>query len=485
MNTELKLLLLEDDAADAELIQLLLKRSGLQFEAVVATDEREFLQALESNGYHAVLADNALPQYNSMEALDLIRKTNPDVAFILVTGTVSEEFAVKIIQQGADDYILKTNLTRLPSAITSAIEKKKISREKVAAEKEIEKEKELSISIINSLPGIFYLCDNQGKFLRWNKNFERISGYNAAEIGTMSPDDFFNPGNKQAFARYIRNSFARGYGEAEVVFTTRDGKQIPYYFTSMAVSFQQKECLICVGLDITAGKESEKALKQLNGELHRISAHLENIREKEQARIAREVHDQLGQQLTGLKMDISWLKDKLDKGMSTVVIREKLEEMSGMVDEAVVAVRKVASDLRPSILDDFGLVEALDWQSKEFSKRSGIGVYFKHPDNKLKLSPSVTISLFRIYQEILTNVARHANSKNINASLEWQQDNLILSVSDDGKGFDSSKPITSLGLLGMKERAYMIGGTLNINSAPGAGTTVSVNVPMNVTPEHE
>jgi len=113
MNTELKLLLLEDNPADAELIQKLLQRSGMQFDATVASDEKEFLKAMDEKKFDAVLADNALPQYSSIEALKLIRKKDPGVAFILVTGTVSEEFAVNIIQQGADDYILKTNLTHL------------------------------------------------------------------------------------------------------------------------------------------------------------------------------------------------------------------------------------------------------------------------------------------------------------------------------------------------------------------------------------
>src|SRR5258708_40318855 len=124
MDNELKLLLLEDNPADAELIQKLLQRSGMKFSAEVASDESEFLQAIGHNQFDAVLADNALPQYSSMEALKLIRKKSPGVAFILVTGTVSEEFAVNIIQQGADDYILKTNLTRLSSAINKAVENK-------------------------------------------------------------------------------------------------------------------------------------------------------------------------------------------------------------------------------------------------------------------------------------------------------------------------------------------------------------------------
>src|SRR5260221_14036603 len=119
MDTGLKLLLLEDNPDDAELIQQLLKRSGMQFSAEVVSDEKEFLKALNTNNFDAVLADNALPQYSSMEALHMIKQKNPFTAFILVTGTVSEEFAVNIIRQGADDYILKTNLTRLSSAISN------------------------------------------------------------------------------------------------------------------------------------------------------------------------------------------------------------------------------------------------------------------------------------------------------------------------------------------------------------------------------
>ncbi|MEQ1675417.1 MAG: PAS domain S-box protein [Chitinophagaceae bacterium] len=262
METNLKLLMLEDDPADAELIQTLLQRAGLQFNAVVASNEGEFLEAMKDNGYHAVLADNALPQYSSMEALKIIRANNPYVAFILVTGTVSEEFAVNIIKQGADDYILKHNLTRLPAAISNAISKKKAEWEKEIAEKEIEKEKELSDSIVNSLPGIFYLCDSEGKFLRWNKNFERISGYNAEEISKMSPQYFFTPKGKESIEKYIEQSIATGFGQIETIFVTRQGKKIPYFFTSMATRMDHSDCLICVGLDISASKQSEKEKRE-------------------------------------------------------------------------------------------------------------------------------------------------------------------------------------------------------------------------------
>jgi signal transduction histidine kinase len=355
MSEDLKILLLEDNPDDAELIQRLLKRSGMKFHSVTASDENEFLTAIEDEGYDVVLADNALPQYSSIEALKLIRTTNPGVAFILVTGTVSEEFAVNIIQQGADDYILKTNLTRLPAAIKNAIEKKRIQQEQ---------------------------------------------------------------------------------------------------------------------------ERSQQELKQLNEELRSVSAHLEKIREEEQARIAREIHDQIGQQLTGLKMDISWLKRMTNNKAEPQSILEKLNEISVNLDEAVKTVRKVASDLRPSILDDFGLIDALDWHSKEFSSRYGINVHFKSLIKDVRIDPDISIGLFRIYQEALVNVARHAEAKNVITIFEIVDNEASLRISDDGKGFDTSVTKKTLGLLGMKERAQMIGGTFTIDSKPGKGTSVFVTAPI-------
>ncbi|MFC0773631.1 hybrid sensor histidine kinase/response regulator [Terrimonas alba] len=472
MNTELKLLLLEDNPADADLIQTLLKRAGLQFSAVVAGDEAEFLAAMKSQGYHAVLADNALPQYSSMEALKLIQKTNPHVAFILVTGTVSEEFAVNIIQQGADDYILKTNLTRLPAALKSAIEKKRSRYEKELAEKEREKEKELSISIVNSLPGVFFLCDRYGNFLRWNRNLEFITGYDNDEVSTLTLNFFI-----EDIDSYVHRCFATGYGETEALLIRRDGRRIHYYFTSRVVTFEEKSCLLGVGIDISASKQSALVLKQLNEELLTVSGHLERIREDEQARIAREVHDQLGQMLTGLKMDLSWLRNHNDS-KNQASVRQRMDEMAALLDDAMRSVKKIASDLRPSVLDDFGLIEGLHWQSREFHKRYGVEVEVIHPEQEIDIDPSVAIGVFRIYQEALTNVARHAEATKVTTTLSYLKDILTLTVEDNGKGFDTSMVLKSLGLLGMRERAYIMNGQVTIKSEAGKGTTVSVGVPL-------
>jgi two-component system sensor histidine kinase UhpB len=469
MNPSLDILLLEDNPDDATLIKLLLSRAGLAFNAIVAADEAEFLEAINHHSFDVVLADNALPQYSSLEALSKIKKSSPHAAFILVTGTVSEEFAVSIIQQGADDYILKNNLTRLPAAIEKAIERKRIERER-------EMEMNLSDSIINSLPGVFCFIDQAGKFLRWNKNFINVTGYAQSEIEQMHPGDFFKAKNKEVVTKWIEQVFVKGHAEIEAKILTKKGQQISYFFTGMAANFNDQQCLIGIGLDITQQKKTELELKQLNEELRSVSRHLERIREEEQSRIAREVHDQLGQQITGLKMELALLRSYFHSGKDGEQIQLKIADMFQLLDDTVVTVRKIASDLRPSILDYFGLSESIETQNKEFEKRSGITVQFIKPTVDLVFDPGIAIGLYRIYQEVLTNIARHAEATIVNTWLAVSENEIVLTVTDNGKGFDQAKKTKSLGLLGMRERAHIMGGRIDIESESGKGTTITITV---------
>jgi two-component system sensor histidine kinase UhpB len=469
MNPSLDILLLEDNPDDATLIKLLLSRAGMAFQAIVASDEPEFLTAIKDHSFDVVLADNALPQYSSLEALAKIKKTSPHAAFILVTGTVSEEFAVSIIQQGADDYILKNNLTRLPAAIEKAIERKKVERER-------EMEMNLSDSIINSLPGVFYFIDQAGKFLRWNRNFINVTGYTQSEIERMHPGDFFEVKNKELVNMWIEQVFEKGHAEIEAKILTKKGAHISYFFTGMAANFNNQQCLIGIGLDITERKRSETELKQLNQELRSVSRHLERIREEEQSRIAREVHDQLGQQITGLKMELALLRSYFQSGKDGEQIQSKIADMFQLLDDTVVSVRKIASDLRPSMLDYFGLAESIENQNEEFTNRSGIKVEFSKPAADFVFEPGISIGLYRIYQEALTNVARHANATVVNTYLAVSEKEIVLTVTDNGKGFDHTKKTKSLGLLGMRERAHIMGGKIDIESEPGKGTTVKITV---------
>jgi len=583
-------------------------------------------------------------------------------------------------------------------------------------------EKALSDSIINSLPGIFYLFNKDGKYLRWNNNFENVTGYTAAEIIKIHPLDFFTPEEKIAVEEKIKNVFIKGSDITEANFKTKGGKLIPYYFTGMFIRYENEDCLLGVGLDIsekiksqkelfeseqkfrtlvqqasdgiivtdgdgnfievnesaatltgyqkqeldtmntddiffeeggikrplrynamangavvisehfikrkggkminvevsakqlsdgrfqrilrditeriqvedalrasekkyrllfndnplpmwinsqadnnfidvnnaaliaygyskkeflrmklsdldsftsslkkhlpnekntatsldgvyehvkkngqlikvdilthdiiyegkdailslandiTAKFEAEESLQKSNEALRDLASHLETIRENERSHMAREIHDELGQQLTGLKMDISWLNRKVNS--QDEAVKEKMKDAIALIDKTVITVRRIATQLRPSILDDLGLIAAMEWQSEEFEKRSEIKSIFSSNVSQLKINTDVATAVFRIFQESLTNVLRHSQATEVISFFRLENNIITLFIEDNGIGFKENeiKNKKTLGLLGMKERIQLINGKYEINGNSGKGTSVIITVPLN------
>lgn len=231
--------------------------------------------------------------------------------------------------------------------------------------------------------------------------------------------------------------------------------------------------------DITDSKEAEQRLNESTAELRLLASHLQDVREEERTAMAREIHDELGQQLTGLKMDVSWLSKRAD--LNDEVSRAKIKGILSLLDVTVSTVRRLAAELRPAILDDLGLPEALEWHARQFCERSGIQCAVKIRGNRTALPPGVATGLYRIFQEALTNVARHAKATQVSAELDMGPDKVDLIISDNGKGFDVHRIIgakKTLGLLGMKERALMMCGRCEWTSESGEGTTIRVSVPL-------
>ena len=233
------------------------------------------------------------------------------------------------------------------------------------------------------------------------------------------------------------------------------------------------------GQDITQIKKTEERLQKSYEEIRQLATHLQSIREDERTSMAREIHDELGQQLTGLNMYISWLNKKIHPQDGE--IKEKFSSTIQLIEDTVKSVRRLSTKLRPSMLDDLGLTAAMEWQGIEFEKRSGIQTNMINLTRNMNVPAEIATGVFRIFQESLTNVARHAEAKNVTATLEIKNDMLTLTISDDGKGFilDEIGSKKTLGLFGMKERAMVMGGTYEINTSPGEGTIVSVSIPLN------
>ena len=235
--------------------------------------------------------------------------------------------------------------------------------------------------------------------------------------------------------------------------------------------------------EIVERKLAEERLKESGDRLRDLSARLESLREDERTRLSREVHDELGQKLTGLKMDLNWLESRLEK-ISNEKLRTELEERivaaDATADEMIGTVQRIAAELRPGILDNLGLASALRHESGQFESRTGVRMVLNLPDVPLSLPPEISTTAYRVFQEMLTNVARHAEATEVRVSLQLPEGRLQLVVEDNGRGFspeDLQKPI-SLGLLGMKERAAMVKGSLTVEGLPGRGTTVRLEVPV-------
>jgi signal transduction histidine kinase len=229
-----------------------------------------------------------------------------------------------------------------------------------------------------------------------------------------------------------------------------------------------------VAVFVELHRKSER-LRESEDKLRRLAAHLISVREEERAHIAREIHDELGQVLTGLKMEVTWLAKRLREQP----LLEKTDSMCKLIDSTVQTVRKIATGLRPEMLDDMGLVAAIGWQAKEFQKRTGIRCRAKLPGEGTKLDIDVSTTAFRIFQEILTNVARHSRATRVDIDLDVDDAQVRLEVADNGVGIAEGElnGRKSLGLLGMHERALLFGGEVTISGAPGHGTRVSVVIP--------
>jgi two-component system, NarL family, sensor histidine kinase UhpB len=231
--------------------------------------------------------------------------------------------------------------------------------------------------------------------------------------------------------------------------------------------------------DITVRKQHEDELRRSQAELRELSARVLEAREDEKAHIARELHDELGQLLTALKMDLSWLRERLD-GQGDVA--KKAAEMGMLLDQTVTATRRISADLRPLMLDDLGLADAAQWLVDDFAKRTGIEARMELPETDAfeRLSKPVSIALYRAVQESLTNIARHASAKRAWVIFSHDDGAMRVEVEDDGRGIglDDLAKVRSLGLRGMRERIAYLGGSLDIGRAPRGGTRLRVKVPL-------
>ncbi|MFT4024060.1 MAG: PAS domain S-box protein [Flavihumibacter sp.] len=317
---------------------------------------------------------------------------------------------------------------------------------------------------------IFVYSPEKGKFTDANRKAAELLGYETEELLNLDPR-IFDDDATEMHTRFEKL-------EAGVPLRTerklkkKNGSLVEIEISAVKL---RDGSILAFARDIGERKKSEHEMLRLNGELRRLGNYLQEVRESERVHIAREIHDELGQQMTVLKMDITWLRKSLHRSIDEAQ-RKKFDEMAEQVNTAIKTIRKIASQLRPSLLDDIGLSAAMEWHLGEFSKRTGILVKSQLSNTEQPLPDSVKTNIFRILQEALTNVARHSSASCVEVDFSVTDHLVELEIADNGKGFNSSGVnAKTLGLLGMRERAHMIGAEYDINSVPGKGTRVHLS----------
>ncbi|MBI5858434.1 MAG: PAS domain S-box protein [Sphingobacteriales bacterium] len=316
-----------------------------------------------------------------------------------------------------------------------------------------------------------------------NDSFYKLYGLNRQtdNLNTLEPYTHTHPDDVLKMKTALDDAFKQQ--QQSVGFEFRFRMQDNTYRTFLDrvfISYDEKgqpERLIGAMLDITDRKKTEAQIKEYNEQLRQLAANLQTIREDERQRIGREVHDELGQWLAVLKMEIARIK-KIKEDEKT--LDESIAIMLQQVDGCIQSSKRIATELRPTLIDDMGLIAALEWQAEEFGKRAHIKSAFKTDLDKLKLPIDFAIAIFRIFQESLTNVMRHAEATVVTSSLFIKKGNIVLKIKDNGKGFDTAIIGTkkTMGLIGMRERVLLMNGTYAINSTPDKGTEITVTIPV-------
>lgn len=366
-----------------------------------------------------------------------------------------------------------------------------------------------------------FRLDTQGYVRSWNSGAQQIKGYSAQEIigkhfSIFYPPDAIKLGKPQHALREaakggrfqeegwrLRKDGSRFW--ADVVITalrdeagtlcgfakvTHDGSErrqreevLRQSRHELKTRIEDRRAEISkinqdLGNQVLERNRAEEQLRASLDQLRALAGRLQKAREEERALLAREIHDEMGQACTALKMDLVWLLRKLPE--TDQRLHERARSMLKLIDEAIRSTRRIASELRPSTLDDLGLAAAIEWQAQEFEARSGVQCRVTLPTETLVLNRELSTAVFRIFQESLTNVLRHANASRVEVQLSKGAEVLTLKVDDNGIGFDATSDALSksLGLLGMRERALLVGGEFKVTSAPGKGTSVTVRVPL-------
>lgn len=500
-----RILFVEDSETDYELLRLQLRSANFTAQTLRVEDGESMRRALASEKWDLVITDHHLPRFSSREAQQTLKEFDPHIPFLIVSGAIGEDVAVDAMLNGADDYIMKSRPRRLLPAIERALAAAAERRERRTAEAARRESESRLQAITANLPGAVFQ-------MVWQPDSETLHivhlSSGAAPLfevheGTLAshPEailERFDTQQRMSLIHRMRQASLQWLSdrldkadkherndqksavvrwEARFVGASTGTEHWVLFVATPRPRGDGSVQFDGVMIDITPQKQAEAAMHASREELRSLTAHLEQIKERERADIAREIHDDIGGMLTKLKVDLAWLRKTYGHDSQTL---DRLSDMDEIVNQSVQVSTRIARSLRPGILD-YGLVPALEWQSKDFTKRTAIPVRFTCNEDELSLTPDQSTAIFRVCQETLTNIVKHAGATAIDIELFASSDQVSVEIHDNGKGVtaaDLAKK-SSFGVRGMIERVRALGGWLEVSGAPGKGTTVMMSMPLN------
>lgn len=484
------ILIVDDIEENLDLLEAVIKNISVNI--IRALSGAEALE--KTRGIDLILAiiDVSMPEMNGYDLavkLNLERKSENVPVIFLTANIVERKNVFKGYNAGAVDYLFKpiSNVILLSkinvfldlfnqkqTIISHSLLLTHYADKLTTVNKAIKKSEKKYRNYIDNAPDGIFVVDETGRYVEVNKATSRITGYSESELLNMSISNILPDESLQENMIHLKTVLKSGTLKADLPFRHKDGSKRWWALEAVKLS---KTKFLGFAKDITMRKKAEEELQNSLEQLHQLTQYIDKVREAERVAISRDLHDDLGQALTAVKIDLGIIRQQV----SDTEVALKISKVSALVSETIKTVQRLTSELRPQIIDDLGLEAAIEWYTTEFANRNGMEI-FLNMDSGISIAPDASLTLFRIMQESLTNIARHSKATRVEIGLEKNADFIDFRISDNGIGISENdiNSKKSFGIMSMKERAASLGGNLDIFNNNDHGTIIKLILPVKI-----